>query len=253
MGKHKRQNKHADKHAQRQFERDSSQVDSQGQSQNDAPCHTREHQGKDKLEPPMKLRESAERSSLTDWLVAAFTCVLAAVGIYQFIILDSQLGVMRKDQRPWLKLELTLNNLTVGQPITATMKVVNNGKTPARAISGDMVIERVKDGEQAQINYPLPHARFSTGLLFPNDPFVTPIKMVRKSSTGATEDDLLMQSELEDFQKFRIFFVAYATINYEDFLGVDHWTKVCAVEVPANTPGDFTGKNCTDYGDVDSN
>ncbi len=107
----------------------------------------------------MNLRKLAEKSSLTDWLLAAFTLVLAAAGIYQFIILDSQLGVMRKDQRPWLKLDLALNNLVVGQPITATMRIVNNGKTQARVLWGDMAIERVKNGEGPRLDYPLPHSR----------------------------------------------------------------------------------------------
>src|SRR6266568_4112287 len=39
---------------------------------------TSEQQGKDEREPPMSLRKLAERSSLTDWLLAAFTFVLAA-------------------------------------------------------------------------------------------------------------------------------------------------------------------------------
>jgi len=201
----------------------------------------------------MSLRKLAERSSLTDWLLAAFTFVLAAAGIYQFFILNSQVSVMRKDQRPWLKLDFPLNNLVVGQPITATKHIVHKGKPHARAVWGDMALQRVHNGESARLNYPLHHASLNTGLVFPNDPVDTPITMVRRSATGTTESDPLMQSELEDFQNFRIFFVVYATVYYKDFFEVDHWTKRCAVEAPANVPGNFTGQNCTNYGDVDAN
>ena len=201
----------------------------------------------------MSLRKLAERSSLTDWLLAAFTFVLAAAGIYQFFILNSQVSVMRKDQRPWLKLDFTLNNLVVGQPITATMHIVNNGKTPARAVWGDMAIERVKNGESARLNYPLPHSRFTTGSVFPNDPVDAPITMTRPSASGTTENELVMQSELEDFQNFRIFFLVYGTVYYKDFFNVDHWTKRCMVVAPLNVAGTFTGQNCTNYGDVDAN
>jgi hypothetical protein len=191
-------------------------------------------------------------ASATKW-IAFFTFFLAAAATYQFIILDRQLDTMRKDQRPWLKLDFTLNDLTVGQPATATMHIVNNGKTPARVVWGDMAIERVKNGESARLNYPLPHSRFTTGLIFPGVPVDAPITMLRNSETGIPEGDILMHSELDDFQHFRIFFVAYATVHYKDFFGVDHWTKLCAVEAPANVPGTFTGKNCTDYGDIDAN
>jgi hypothetical protein len=191
-------------------------------------------------------------ANATKW-IAIFTFFLAAAAIYQFIILNRQLDTMRKDQRPWLKLDFSLNNLAVGQPITATMHIVNNGKTPARVVRGDMAIERVKNGELARLNYPLPHSGFTTGLVFPNVPVDAPITMVRNSATGTPENDLLMQSELDDFQHLRIFFVVYATVYYKDFFRVDHWTKMCAVETPINVPGTFTGQNCTNYGDIDAN
>jgi hypothetical protein len=248
--KHKHENKRTDKHAQRPL--DIAGFQNKGQVENETPCRTSDRQRKDEQEPPMGLRKLAERSSLTDWLLAAFTFVLAAAGIYQFIILNSQLGVMRKDQRPWLKLDFNLNNLAVGQPIRATMHIVNNGKTPARVVWGDMAIERVKNGELARLDYPLPHSRFTTGLVFPNDPLDTPITMMRPSASTA-EDELLMQSELEDFQHLKIFFAIYATVYYKDFFGVDHWTKRCVVVGPSNVPGTFTGQNCTNYGDVDAN
>ena len=73
--------------------------------------------------------------------------------------------------------------------------------------------------------------------------------MVRQSASG-TENELLMQSELEDFQHFRIFFAIYGTVYYKDFFGVDHWTKRCMIAAPANVSGTFTGRNCTNYGDV---
>src|SRR5258708_9021961 len=65
-----------------------------------SPRRTSEQQGKNGREPPVNLRKLAEKSSLTDWLLAAFTLVLAPSGLYQFIILVNQLGVMRKYERP---------------------------------------------------------------------------------------------------------------------------------------------------------
>lgn len=209
-----------------------------------------ERAAKKKQEAPAD-KAARKTSAATIW-IAIFTSALAAIAFYQFFILKNQLEVMRKDQRPWLKLEFTLNNLVPGQPITATMHMVNNGKTPARVIFGDAAIERVKNGELARLNYPLPHSRFTSGLLFPNAPVDIPIGMLRES-VRPPEKELLTQSELEDFEHLRILFVIYATVHYKDFFGVGHWTRFCTVEVIGNVAGTFIGQNCTDYSDVDEN
>jgi hypothetical protein len=207
----------------------------------------------DKTEEPTTEKAARVTARATKW-IAIFTFFVAAAAIYQFIILNSQLDTIRKDQRPWLKLDFTFNNLVVGEPITATLHMVNNGKTPARVVWGDMAIERVKNGELARLNYPLPHSRFTTGLLFPNaPPSDALVTMMRNSATNTPENEPFMQSELEDFQHLRIFFVVYATVHYKDFFGVDHWTKMCVAEVSANAPGTFTGQNCTNYADIDAN
>ncbi len=57
-----------------------------------------------KEEHSMGFRKYIERSSFTDWCIAAFTLVLAIASIYQFVIMDGQLGMMQTDQRAWLEL-----------------------------------------------------------------------------------------------------------------------------------------------------
>src|SRR5438067_3918686 len=47
--------------------------------------------------------------TFTDWVIAAFTAVLAGASIYQFVIMSAQLDEMRgsllKSQRPWVNAE----------------------------------------------------------------------------------------------------------------------------------------------------
>jgi hypothetical protein len=206
----------------------------------------------------MSLGELWGECSLTDRIIAFFTAVLAVVAIYQIVITGSQLDTMRKDQRPWIKVSFTTAIAQTSAAIGGTIHLVNNGKTPARGIVvGDFVVELVKNGETPKLNYPLPHARFTTGMIVPNDiPLDFEIDRLRAGENNTIEIDPLMASELEDFNHGRIFFVAYGTVNYSDFFGSKHWTKFCTVILTSIQPPPkptFTGQTCTNYGDVDSN
>jgi hypothetical protein len=193
--------------------------------------------------------------TFTDWCIAAFTFVLACAAIYQFVIMGGQLDVMRKDQRPWIKVTFDINTLTAQSPITGTAHIVNGGKTPARDIRGEIVIQRVKNGEQPTFDYPSPNTKFTTGTLFPNEsPANVTIKRTRFINKGpSVEDDILTKDEFDDLQKTKIFFIVYATISYKDFFETKHWTKQCAFFTPANISGDFYAQKCTNYGDIDDN
>jgi hypothetical protein len=222
--------------------------------------HPRQGARENKKEPSMsfgeRFRELWKQCSLTDQIIAFFTGILAAASIYQFILMGSQLDTMRKDQRPWIKVTFSLGALQTLAPIGGAIHLVNNGKTPARGIvKGDFVVERVKNGEQPKLDYPLPHTRFTTGMITPNDtPQDVAIERMR-SIDNTVEIDPLMASELEDFNQVRIFFVVYGTVHYSDFFGTDHWTRFCTVVLPSNPPpnSSMTGQSCTKYSDVDSN
>jgi hypothetical protein len=250
--KHKHKNKRAEKHAQRQL--DMAGPENKGQVENDTSHHASEQHGKDEQEPLMGLRNLAERSSLTDWLLAAFTFVLAACGIYQFIILNNQLSVMRKDQRPWMR--ISLQDGTVLRPLVnkfGTIQIINNGRTPARAISGSVVLQSIRLGEVSRFDYPNPHMTFTESVLFPNTaPVNMDVTRMHMSTGGTLEQDLLSQSEFDDFGK-SLFFLVYGKVTYSDFHGIQHWTKFCAVIMPSDFHGFYPGKPCTDYNDIDTN
>ncbi len=209
---------------------------------------------------PFRIRTWAwvrDRSSFTDWCLVIFTGVLAGAAIYQFILLGGQLDTMRKDQRPWLDLTFKSNSdvLQVGIPITASAHVVNEGKTPARSVSADIVIEMVKNGEEPRLNFPLPHSRFTTGVLFPNQPMDSPVFMrVRTASDGVSaETDPVTQAELDDFNQGNSFIVVYGMVSYEDFFHVSHWTKMCGFFPKLGSTKGASAKKCTDFGNIDGN
>ncbi len=193
------------------------------------------------------------RQDFTDWAIVLFTGVLAGAGVYQFIVLGGQLDDMRKDQRPWVEISFKNGTTQLNAALSYTITIVNKGKTPARAITADMAVDEVKNGEEPRLDYPLPHGRFHTGLAFPNDPIEYPVFKVVPSDDGkSTKNYVLGQPEFDNFQAGKTFFVMYAIVSYSDFFGTKHWTRRCAAWVSQNAQS-FSGQKCTNYGDVDTN
>jgi hypothetical protein len=209
-----------------------------------------------KKEKSVRVRELIERSSLTDWLLAIFTAVLAAAAIYQFVITDAQLTEMRKDERPWVKLTFDGFVAQANAPIGGTFHIVNIGKTVAKNLLGSFTIEKVQNGEQPTLDFGRAWNGMSSGALFPNDPavqFLTKQQAVHHPSGDTYEPDILNQADFDDFNNGKIFFVAYAYLPYSDFSHIQHWTKYCTFLLPAQKTGTATARSCTDYNNVDDN
>jgi hypothetical protein len=222
-----------------------------------APANRAQHENENKMEQT-RLQKAwkwvKHESTFTNVMITAFTGILALAAIYQFVILNSQLDTMRKDQRPWIKITLTADKPTTLAPLGGTIHLVNNGKTPAKGIiHGDFVVEIIKNGDQPRLDYPWPHIRFTMGMIVPSD---TPSDIVvyrlrAANNTSGVEPDNLTVAEFNDFIALKTFVVIYGTVHYADFFGTEHWTKFCAPLIPEHTAGDFSYKPCSDYGDVD--
>ena len=108
-----------------------------------------------KHEVHMGFRETVKRSSITDWCIAIFTLALVVVAIYQFHIMDGQLGEMktatiqsttqfRQDERPYIgeTSKSTQGPMWHQNPIDNTRgqiewiwHMTNYGKSPANNVS----------------------------------------------------------------------------------------------------------------------
>jgi hypothetical protein len=236
--KHKKQNtqQYAQQHAQ-----DASllgaKVNSESEAGNGA---KRESEAQCKEGESMGLRERLKRSSITDWLLILFTAVIAGATIYQFIILGGQLDVMRKDQRPWIRVRVEVQPLPVVSPImTGTGHVRNSGKTPAKNPHAYFFFEKIQNGTEPRLDKLKADVESTTGVLFPDEPYDVPLTIYSLSAT-----------EFDEFNREKIFFVVYGRLTYTDFYNVEHWTKFCQF---IGLHGTATAKPCADYGDLDSN
>ena len=138
-------------------------------------------------------------SSFTDWCIAAFTAVLAAAAIYQFIITDRQLDVMRKDERAWVVISSNAAPkevaLKVGVAPTLPITITNTGKTSATDLYGQFYVELVPNGAAPHFESTDTYMRTSTGLLVPNAPVPIDVERKRLGANNSVEPNPITDAE----------------------------------------------------------
>jgi hypothetical protein len=228
----------------------------------DKSAHTTEPERNNKKEGSVRLRELAERSSLTDYIIALFTVILAVAAIYQFIITNSQLRVMRNDERAWLKFDLQPDKtdssevtmkLTAGQPIFFPIRVTNIGKTPARNINMKIFIEVVPATQEPSLNrvddlsHHYPAGELIAGIVYPTTDFK---QLVMRPGDSLGSAELATPEEVTSVLSGKSYLAAYGIIAYDDVFEIRHWTKFCTWN---GTNGAFAAQQCTEYNNVDRN
>jgi hypothetical protein len=216
----------------------------------------------------MGLTERIKRTSTTDWLltwftgvVAVFTAVLALTSIYQFFTIESQLEVMREDQRPWAKITVDVppevnratqaemtQQLAAIDNVTYPIKIVNVGKTPAIGIQVDIDIEIVPKNAGPSFNYPGTHETVITGVLFPNDPYSFPANLLNPDRSVAQ----LSSTQRDDLATGRSYIAVYGKATYADSSGAKHWTQFCWWTAYFRA-GSSNASSCVAYNDIDRN
>jgi hypothetical protein len=210
---------------------------------------------------PMGFSQFVKRSSFTDWLLAAFTCVLAVAAIIQFIVTDHQLNVMRNDQRAWLEFGAQSGtsegggpdwHITSGQPITYPIRIANVGKTPAKHMVVKVFVDVIDSSQDppldrvgtAKTGSAFPFALVEAGVVFPNGDFSQSVMRVVRGGAPlvATLD------EARALRDGRAYLAVYGIITYDDVFNAPHWTKFCHWVAG---DGSFHARGCTEYNGVD--
>ena len=202
----------------------------------------------------MGLREAARRSTVTDWLLAGFTFVLAVVAIYQFVVMSGQLAVMRdqvkvqrRDQRPWIKVQFKNHPLKPYSNDIGEVSFTNIGKTPALRIEVQHVNEFLSPDQSPTLDLTGLISHVSTGTLFPGSG--DEHKDTVQHSIGGKVGDFLPE-EIDDYNSGKKYIVFYARVTYTDSTGADYWTQYC--EFQSGIGGVMTPtKKCTDYNSTD--
>lgn len=251
-GKYKRKRQHAQQKAKEDVEKPSSlEPEKMAQNNEEPAAETTKNHAKDK-KPSRWTRFVnwvGNNKTFTDWCIAAFTFVLAAAAIYQFVIMGGQLGVMRTDQRAWLNVtERGSAQVITNAPLSATMSVTNTGKTPASNMLGYFYVEVVPEGGKPNFESARRRDSLSSGVIPPG---VTRDVPIMRYKDDPAEAELLSQSEKNDLDNGRAWLAIHGIIWYEDVFHTRHWLRFC--EWYGYKPGaDYHSKNCTAYNSIDS-
>jgi hypothetical protein len=187
------------------------------------------------------------------WSIAAFTCVLTAVAIYQFYITDSQLDVMRKEERAWL---VVVPKGTVAFPLNvapqADVIITNTGKSSATRIMESFYVQIVPNGKAIDFEAQVPHSGLYNGLAIPNTPQELTIlrQRTRVGHPDINEPDPVTLEEQTAIANGKSWIAVHGIVRYRDIFGQDHWIKYCGWS--GAKPGAYDSGTCTEYNSTDN-
>jgi hypothetical protein len=125
-------------------------------------------------------------------------------------------------------------------------RITNIGKTPARKVKVDAVVEIVEVGKEPKLTYYDLHDIVLTSVLFPDTP--------RDFSGSIIRNRVRVQPSAEEREGLAngdLYVAVYGRVSYEDDFG-PHWTHYCWWQrYDEKPPAEGQAKTCTEYNDVD--
>ncbi len=200
----------------------------------------------------VRLWEFFKQSSATDWLLALFTAGLFATAIYQFILLNGQLDVMRQDERAWLTTTLTSvsqKDLIIGKQMSAQVKIANTGKTPAFFVTCRATIDVVKENDTPAFKLKLDDPELgmpNVSRVFAGE--VTPNAVAYPMEVTSVAPLTKVQKDSLDSGK--AWLMVHGIAVYYDVFKQSHWVSFCGwqgfVANRTYRAGSCTAHNLTD-------
>ncbi|HXM95758.1 MAG TPA: hypothetical protein VOA64_16150 [Candidatus Dormibacteraeota bacterium] len=167
---------------------------------------------------------------------------------------------MRQDQRAWMtissgntdfaKKTVESKEVLVTIPITIT----NTGKTPAKRVVTEIVVENVSMSKAPSFSYVVARTTDVGGAILPNAAHqiaVQPLEFVPETKEFRTKP--LSDLEYQELLAGKSYMATYGRIEYKDVFGVKHWFKFCSLALLSPKNVTMAPKACADYNDVDNN
>jgi len=194
-----------------------------------------------------------------EWIMAALTLIGLFVAIVSGRIYVEQLQETRIDQRPWITLmgneAVFRNDGSGGATFVMPITIGNTGKTPARNLHSEIVVEKIYNGNGPKFIYEnIPRVFDTTGIIGPNEHVSTEAQLLDPGPTPKRSVPRhLSPAEFQDLKDGGTYLAIYAYTTYDDVFGIHHWNQFCTVATRSQTGVDLTAKSCTDYNNFDTN
>lgn len=194
----------------------------------------------------------------TEWIMAILALAGVVVAFLTGAILWLQLDEMRTDERAWLNItevDAHYPKDISKDPLSETLTLENTGKTAARAVSSQFILDFVVNGYSPDFVYAdRIFNSYTVGALNPNSPqSIDVVFLKQRPGESSTVPRLLAQSESDDLNNGRAYLALYGRATYLDIFGHKHWMHYCVFSTSiANPTAKFpvTSKSCSDYNDT---
>jgi len=194
-------------------------------------------------------------------IMAILTFAGVVIAIFTGLIFWKQLDEMKTDERAWLNISSGIVQFpkdissvsTV--PVSVPMTINNIGKTAARTIRSEFVMDYEVNGQSPDFVYDGRVRTYSTtGIMFPNAPQPVEVAFAKAqlgNPNGPAESRYLTPSEYQDLSNGNAYMAIYARATFADIFGTQHWLRYCTFFAAPNAKAIVTARQCTDYNDTD--
>ena len=161
---------------------------------------------------------------------------------------------LRITERPWLKIKSKVNVEEIAEnvPLAGIVEFTNMGKTVAKNLSMEIVMQVTPNGQAPDFSYERPALRNTMGSMFPDDPlplYVTPYVETKASGFQPLN---LSHYDLGELKAGRAYIMIYARVIYYDIFGVKYSTRSCGWKsIAPDAPAGYTARQCVAYNGVD--
>jgi hypothetical protein len=151
-------------------------------------------------------------------------------------------GSLRLDQRAWISIWVTGQAIEVSKPASASLRIQNIGRTPAKKISALAKLERVAGDKQPDFTY---NQQFIKGqpvtgdlhlaILLPNAQANLTLPEVIGVENGKTIGQVILDQEsLDAISAGTIKLFLHGELKYSDMFNINHWVKFCFQYAPGH-------------------
>lgn len=172
---------------------------------------------------------------------------------------DIAAQTMRIDERAWVNVSVGKAPMIDNSPLQIPVTLTNDGRTPALNVTGNIVINLLRYGEEPDLIYKKGHPAYAievkalTAKLPQNLPFnVLPKYLDSEKPLVPINVTPQLRRAIADGT---LYIVVHARLEYDDVFGIHHWIQFCG-HASNGIPGiqqQSPGQACGDYNDVDRN
>lgn len=158
----------------------------------------------------------------------------------------------QRDERAWMAFKFMEGGITftLQKSFLVPTQLVNTGKTPAKNVRGNIVVDVFRKGEPLNFTYTAGHAHYAiqAGTIFPSGGITESFEAIKHGQDKA--EPIIFTVPLKDeLFNAQAFLVVHGRIEYRDIFGAEHWTTYCRYVLHP----ELISSECTRYNNTDDN